>query len=98
MRENGTICSYGRRQPVSPTPASAKLEAMILTKFRRETPSSNSLAPAGNSRSNQVRNSGVSATSSRLRQYFVLLSVCGQGGGIVFIYLLDAMRSTIATV
>ena len=56
------------------------------TKLRRETPSSNSLAPTGNSRSSHSRNSGVSATSSRLRQYFGPVSGCGQGGGIVFIY------------
>src|SRR5688572_29153203 len=86
MRVNGTMFSTGRRQPVSPRPARAKLEAMILTKCRRVTGSSNSLAPAGNSLSTHSRNSGVAATSSRLRQYFGPVSGCGHGGGIVFIY------------
>src|SRR6266852_9746270 len=42
---------------------------MIFTKCRRETGSFHSLAPSGNSRSTHCRNSGVSANSSRLRQY-----------------------------
>src|SRR5687768_6742413 len=93
MRVKGTIFSTGRRQPVNPRPASAKLEAMILTKLRRVTGSASSLAPAGNSRSTHSRNSGVAAISSRLRQYFGPVSGYGQGGGIVFI---DDTRSRIA--
>src|SRR3569833_739805 len=94
MRVKGTIFSTGRRQPVSPTPASAKLEAMIFTKLRRETPSSSSLAFAGNSRSSHVRNSGVSETSSRLRQYFGPVSGGGQVGGIVLLIGLSVARGT----
>src|ERR1043165_2519888 len=77
----------GRRQPVNPTPANAKLEAMSFTKFRRETPSGDSLSPSRNSRSSHSRNSGVSATSSRLRQYFGPVSGYGQVGGIVLLIL-----------
>ena len=42
---------------------------MIFIKCRRVTGSLSSLAPAGNSRSTHCRNSGVPASSSRLRQY-----------------------------
>src|SRR5688500_8931575 len=58
---------------------------MIFTKCRRVTGSaSNSLAPAGNSRSTNSRNSGVSARSSRLRQYRFPVSGSGHTGGTVF--------------
>src|SRR6187455_3332093 len=87
MRVKGTIFSTGLRQPVRPTPANAKLDAMIFMNVRRvEASAANSLAPDGNSRPSHSRNSGVSATSSRLRQYFGPVSGCGHGGGIVFIY------------
>jgi hypothetical protein len=58
----------GRRQPVSPTPASRNEADMIFMKCRRVTGSLISGAPAGNSFSTHCRNSGVSASSSRLRQ------------------------------
>src|SRR3954452_20169110 len=79
------MCSTGLRQPVTPTPASRKDADMILTKFRRETGSLHSPAAEGNSRSTQLLNSGVSASWSKLRQYFGPMSGSGQGGGIVFI-------------
>src|SRR4051812_24471324 len=50
-------------------PASATDAAAILKKLRRSSPSSHSEAPSGNSRCSISRNCGVSATSSRLRQY-----------------------------
>src|SRR3954464_14010886 len=86
MRVKATMFSTGRRQPVKPRPAKAKLEAITFTKFRRVTGSINSLAPGGNSRSTHSWNSGVAATSSRLRQYFGPVSGYGHFGGIVFIY------------
>src|ERR1700677_3671167 len=85
MWANGYIFSTGRRQPVAPRPASRKEADMILTKARRENGSVNSLAPEGNSRSTHWRNSGVSASWSKLRQYFGPVSGSGQAGGIVFI-------------
>src|SRR6266446_5180450 len=58
---------------------------MILTKCRREAGSAHSLASGGNSRSTHCRNSGVSAKSSRLRQYLRPDSGSGHVGGMVFI-------------
>src|SRR6267378_4372830 len=52
------------------TPIKANDADMILMKCRRETSSVSSLAPCGNSRCSQSLNSGVSASSSTLRQYW----------------------------
>ena len=76
---NGTRCISGRRQPARPIPASAVDAPMIFMKCRRDTsPPLNSAAPCGNSRSSAAANSGVAASSSRLRQYF--LPPCGSDG------------------
>ena len=52
---------------------------MIFMKCRLVSGSSSSPAPAGNSFSTHCRNSGVSANSSRLRQY------CGPVFGFEFV-------------
>src|SRR5215210_578295 len=63
----GTIFSIGCRvQPVSP--ASAREALASCRKLRRETPSGHSEAWRGNSRWSMSSNSGVPASSSRLRQ------------------------------
>src|ERR1022692_805915 len=60
--------SSGRRtQPVMP--ASAMEAPMTLRKPRRETESTHSEAPLGNSRCSASWKAGLPASSSRLRQY-----------------------------
>src|SRR5260221_3434279 len=73
----GIMCSTGRWQAVNP--AKPNDAAINLRTVRRELPSSISDAFAGNSRFTNSRNSGASATSFRLRQYFlpVGLPACG---------------------
>src|ERR1043166_2504529 len=73
------MCISGLRQLVGPTPASAIDAPISFRKSRRDHSSSlSSEAPAGNSRSSHSRNSGVSLSSCKLRQYF--LPVSGSGG------------------
>ena len=75
----GTKCISGLRQLFNPKPASAIEAPINLRKLRRDTSSPvSSAAPAGNSRSNQSRNSGVSLNSPRLRQY--CFPVCDGAG------------------
>src|SRR5262249_42358981 len=63
MRPRGACWAH----PV--TPASASEAPMSDKKRRRLTEPSQTLAACGNSRSRRARNSGVSASSSRQRQY-----------------------------
>src|ERR1043165_3101557 len=75
---NGTRCASGRRQLVLPKPASAMEAPINFRKPRRDHSSPLSWsAPAGNSRPSQPRNSGVSLSSPRLRQYRFPVSFSG---------------------
>src|SRR5438270_13840349 len=61
----GTRCSSGRRQLLTPNPASATDAPISFKKLRRLHSSPFSCAALkGNSRSSHSRNSGVSASSS----------------------------------
>src|SRR5882762_1956897 len=77
-RTYGTICCVGSLvQPVSP--ANAADAAITFSSSRRSRVAPGSLAPWGNSFSACSRNSGVSASSSRLRQnrgVFPLVVAC----------------------
>src|ERR1044072_4906782 len=65
----GTIFSGGwKTQPLNP--ANARDAPISLMNVRRSTGECHSSACCGNSRSTNSRNTGVSASSSRLRQYF----------------------------
>src|SRR5271170_5376570 len=70
------MCSIGRRQAVNP--AKPKDAAINFRTFLRDWPSSISVPP-GNSLPTQSRNSGVSASWFRLRQYCAPVMELGTG-------------------
>src|SRR5438876_12221131 len=85
---NGTRCNSGRRQLVTPKPASATDAPINFKKLRRDHSSPfNCAAPDGNSRSSQARNSGVSLSSAALRQYWRPLF--GSGGWVTMRFIDD---------
>ena len=64
---------------------------MILSIVRRELPSSTAAASSGNSRSTHWRNSGVSASWSRLRQYWGPVAGAGFAAGVLFSVMLTKL-------
>ena len=82
-------------QPARPMPPSANEAAISFRKFRR-SPLSNSAAPCGNSRSSCARKPGVSASSSRLRQYFGPLSSRAEASGWENLRFIDGNQSSSA--
>src|SRR5213082_2097369 len=89
----GTRCSSGRRQLLTPNPASATDAPISFKKLRRDHSSPFNCAELdGNSRSSHSRNSGVSLSSLVLRQYWRPLF--GAGGCVTMRFIDDKFGSS----